>query len=346
MIASLVDEAVRHGARQRKACEIVGITARTLERWRGQQIGDDRRAGPRRRPANALSPIERSKVLRVLRSTQYRDMSPKYIVPALADLGVFLASESTMYRLMRQEGELEHRGRARRPTQHTLHAWTATGPDQLWSWDITYLPTPIRGVFVYLYLFIDVWSRKIVGWDVYEAESAELGSQLFQRVAVGTGVDPSGIVLHADNGGPMKGSTMLLTLERLGVMPSFSRPSVSNDNPFSEAVFRTLKYVPSYPRKPFQDLEHARTWVAQFVRWYNDEHHHSGIRYVTPSQRHAGADVAILRRRSGLYQQARRRRPERWSGAVRNWNHVDQVTLNGGRQHRPKEAQAANREAA
>ena len=160
-----------------------------------------------------------------------------------------------------------------------------------------------------------------------------------------SGVDPRGIVLHADNGGPMKGSTMLLTLEKLGVMPSFSRPSVSNDNPFSEALFRTLKYVPSYPRKPFEGIGQARAWVAQFVHWYNQEHRHSGIRYVTPNQRHAGEDVAILRRRRALYEEARRHRPERWSQGTRNWDHVTEVTLNGGRHHRPKEGQAINNSA-
>jgi transposase InsO family protein len=175
---------------------------------------------------------------------------------------------------------------------------------------------------------MDIWSRKIVGWDVYDVEAAELAAILFTDTCGRHDLDPRGIVLHADNGGPMKGATMVATLERLGVLASFSRPSVSNDNPFSESLFRTLKYRPEYPTQPFADLAAARAWVRAFVRWYNTEHLHSAIRFVTPDDRHAGRDVALLAARHLVYERARARRPERWSRNTRNWTPIEAVALN------------------
>jgi transposase InsO family protein len=186
----------------------------------------------------------------------------------------------------------------------------------------------IRGVFYYLYLVVDVYSRKIVAARVYGEESPLHSAALIQEAVDREGVDAGDLVLHADNGGPMKGSTMLATLQRLGIISSFSRPSVSDDNPFSEALFRTLKYHPGYPRKPFADIESARRWVAGFEAWYNHEHLHSGIRYVTPSDRHAGRDKTILARRACVYRAARRRAPRRWTGATRDWTPIGAVYLN------------------
>lgn len=177
-------------------------------------------------------------------------------------------------------------------------------------------------------LIIDVWSRKIVGWDVYDVESADLAAALFTTTCQTHSLDPQGIVLHADNGGPMKGATMVVTFERLGVLASFSRPSVSNDNPFSESLFRTLKYRPEYPTQPFADVAAARTWVDTFKRWYNTAHLHSAIRFVTPEDRHAGRDTAILVARLAVYEQARGARLDRWSGAIRNWEPVTDARLN------------------
>ena len=136
------------------------------------------------------------------------------------------------------------------------------------------------------------------------------------------------VVLHSDNGSPMKGATMLATMQKLGVVPSFSRPSVSNDNPFSESLFKTLKYVPSYPSKPFESLEEVRRWVEIFADWYNYSHHHSGLKFVTPAQRHNGGDIAILEYRKSVYEKARKQHPERWSGEIRNWDHETVVMLN------------------
>ncbi len=218
----------------------------------------------------------------------------------------------------------------------------ATGPNAVWSWDISFLKSPIRGVFFYLYLIVDVWSRKIVGFEVHDRESSELAAALVRRACMSEGVDASSLlVLHSDNGGPMKGSTMLATLERLGVIASFSRPRVSDDNPFSESLFRTLKYRPEYPELPFSSLEHARAWVARFVEWYNNEHRHSAIRFVTPAQRHDGSDLAILEQRKAVYERARRRHPERWTGECRDWSPIEIVELNPARENRCESTEEA-----
>lgn len=331
MIIALVDEAVANRARRREACAVLGVSARMVERWRAAQSRgkvEDMRCGPRNAPVNKLSTAERRKILDVMNSGKFRDLSPHQIVPQLADEGRYLASESTLHRILREAELNTHRGRAKAPVRRPRSSQIACGPNQVWSWDITYLKSPIRGVFYYLYMIMDVWSRKIAGWEVHEAESAELASALFVKTYRQLGVDPAGIVLHSDNGGPMKGSTMVVTLQRLGVLASYSRPGVSDDNPFSEALFRTLKYRPDYPQAPFTGAEAAREWVAGFVRWYNTEHLHSAISFVTPEDRHSGRDKALLARRSLVYANARESRPERWARQTRSWNYVEKVELN------------------
>jgi putative transposase len=270
-------------------------------------------------------------VLRVLTSDRFRGMSPKQVVPDLADEGVYLASESTLYRLQRRHGL---RGAAR-SVHRTVEARArrvhrATGKNQVWSWDITWLPTTVRGRFLYLYLIMDVWSRRIVGWTIAERESSEIAAELITQVCRDEHVDPDGLVLHSDNGHPMRGNTMLTTLRWLGIVPSFSRPHVSDDNPYSEALFRTMKHanVPAYPRRPFASIAEARAWVGRFAAWYNGTHRHSAIRYVTPDQRHSGADNRILERRAAVYETARRSNPQRWTTTTRDWSPIVVVELN------------------
>lgn len=331
MIRGLIDEAVASGARRARACAALGISARTVQRWgAGERRGEpcDMRRGPNCEPHNKLSAFERKRVLETVNSPRFRDLPPSQIVPLLADEGRYLASEATMYRIMREESLLAHRGSAKPLERRGPNAHTATAADQVWSWDITYLKTPVRGVFNYLYLIMDVWSRRIVGWGVYDVELADLAAGLFRRTCRERGVRSEGIVLHSDNGGPMKGATMVATLEKLGVLASFSRPGVSNDNPFSEALFRTLKYCPEYPRGGFADLDSARRWVARFVEWYNTVHLHSGIGFVTPEDRHTGRDIAILGNRRQVYDRARNRNPARWSRDTRKWNRAENVALN------------------
>ena len=304
------------------------ISPRTIERWKASESGEDGRKGPRKRPANKLSEMERKRLLQVVNSPEYRDLSPKQIVPRLADKGKYMASESTVYRVLHEEDLMAHRERSRPPVHNRPKELLATGRNQVWSWDITYLPSVVRGRFFYLYMVMDVWSRKIVGWEVHGYESMDLSSRMISRICTEMGIDEKQLRLHADNGGPMKGATMLATLQNLGVVPSFSRPSVSNDNPFSEALFRTLKYCPEYPGKPFENIDAAYDWVFVFVPWYNTEHLHSGIRFVTPDDRHFGREEEILNRRKSVYDKARRKNPERWSGETRNWNPVNTVVLN------------------
>jgi transposase InsO family protein len=250
-------------------------------------------------------------------------------VPQLADQGEYIASESSFYRILREADEQHHRGRSkppRAPCSPPRHR--ADGPRQLWSWDISWLAGPVKGSFFYLYLILDLYSRKIVGWEIFEAESAEYAAQLVQRAVLAEDCIDQPLVLHSDNGSPMKGATLLETLYRLGVVTSYSRPRVSNDNPFSESLFRTCKYRPAYPDQGFVSLEAARDWVQRFVRWYNQEHRHSAIQFVTPHERHEGLDQAILENRKLVYEQAKARHPERWSGATRNWDPVTEVSLN------------------
>lgn len=328
MVLACIDEAVQSGARRQRACAVLGLDRRTEQRWRSQGGGVDRRRGRTNAPPNKLSPAERRRVLETANSQEFRDLPPGQIVPRLADRGEYVASESTFYRVLRQEKQLAHRQRSRRPQYRRPQEHVASAPCQVWSWDITYLRSPIRGDFFYLYLIEDVWSRLIVGHSVHDHESMELSSELIDQAVATHAVKPERLVLHADNGGPMKGSTMLATLQRLGVVASFSRPRVSDDNAYSEALFRTLKHRPSFPTGSFDSLESARQWSDEFVRWYNTEHRHSGIRYVTPQQRHTGLDAPLLTRRHRVYAKARDEHPERWTGATRNWTPVADVRLN------------------
>jgi transposase InsO family protein len=327
-VLRLVTETVADGASQEKVCGMLGVTEKSVQRWRVKPVLGDQRRGPKTTPANKLSADERAKLVTVATNAEFREVSPHQIVPRLADRGEYLASESTIYRVMRAEKLMAHRGRSKPREVARPRAYEATGPRQLLSWDITYLRSQIAGQYFYLYLFLDVFSRKIVGWEVHDCESAEHSSRLLTKICLSEGIQKNQIVVHADNGGPMKGATILVTMQRLGVMPSFSRPSVSNDNPFSESLFKTLKYCPQYPSKPFATIEAARAWVGEFVTWYNTMHLHSAIGFTTPESRHCGDDTAILAKRKTVYELAKQQNPTRWSGKTRNWDKVETVRLN------------------
>jgi len=328
MITQLIKEATNSGARLGAAIDAIGLSIRTFQRWNLQDDGADRRRGPGSDPSNKLAPAERQNIIDIANSPAFRDLSPKQIVPQLADQGVYVASESSFYRVLREEGEINHRETARPATSRKTKEHVATGPCQVWSWDITYLKSPVLGQFFYLYLIMDVWSRKIVAATVFAKESNDYSAKLFVQACRRLRIDPEGLVLHSDNGGPMKGATMLATLQRLGVVPSFSRPQVSDDNPYSEALFRTMKYRPGYPSQAFPSLEASQTWVDDFGDWYNTKHLHSGIRFVTPDDRHFGREKALLNSRRELYEKARQQNPNRWSKNVRNWEPVETVFLN------------------
>jgi transposase InsO family protein len=340
MAIELIEEAVTAGARRFKACAVLEIDVRTLQRWQKalterDELADRRKAAAAARtPVNKLTDAEREAILAVCNDLAFQSLPPSQIVPRLADQGEYLGSESTMYRVLREADQVNRRGRAQAPrTVPKPAAHRATAPNEVWSWDITFLASCIRGAFYRLYMVEDVFSRKIVGWEVHEGESADHASVLIRKTCLAEGIHEAGLVLHSDNGAPMKGATMLATLQMLGVVPSFSRPSVSDDNPYSESLFRTLKYCPAYPNKPFESIEAARKWVHRFVRWYNNEHRHSAIRYVTPNQRHSGQEHPILKQRDTVYDAARKRNPERWSGKTRNWQPVKEVWLNPPKEH-------------
>jgi len=332
-IMALIKEARDSGARQSTACEIIGFSAKTLQRWSQSDNRQDGRIEVNQSPSNKLTELEYQRVIKVANQAEYADLSPSKIVPKLADNGTYIASESTFYRILNAEKQLQHRQKAKpvNPIKKP-RALCATAPNQLYSWDITYLPTQVRGIFLYLYLVMDIFSRKIVGWQVYPNESGAQAADLMTDICLRENIEPHQVTLHSDNGSPMKGATMLATLQQLGVVPSFSRPSVSNDNPYSESLFRTLKYRPEYPEKAFSNLEAARHWVTGFVGWYNEEHLHSEIKFVTPGQRHRGEDIEILANREQIYQAAKLRNPERWSGNTRNWEPVKEVYLNPEKQ--------------
>jgi transposase InsO family protein len=307
---------------------VIGIAVRSYQRWGKSPDQGDARHGPRGKPANSLSEEEKTELIAIATSVRFRELAPSQIVPILAEEGVYVASESSFYRVLRQEKLLAHRERSR-PRQHGRPAqYIATGPNQVWSWDITYLRSALRGQFYYLYMVVDVWSRKIVAWTIAQQESSEIAAAMITRASVENGVDRDQLVIHSDNGGPMKGATLLATLQFLGIVPSFSRPRVYDDNPYSEALFRTLKYRPEYPSLPFQSMQEAQQWVAGFVSWYNTEHRHSGIRFVTPQVRHAGQEAQVLEKRKDVYQEAKQKNPSRWTGTTRNWSPITEVSLN------------------
>lgn len=303
-------EAIKDGADPKKACDDVGINVRTFSRWKKENNRKDKRKGAEKKVYGAFTKEEEEKVLSVCNEKEYRNHNPKIIVPMLADKGIWVASERTMYRILKKHGQLTHRGKSKKPKMvKKPETQTITGPGQLWSWDITYIKRDIKGLYFYLYLFMDVWSRKIVASYVSPQETSEEAAMIMEGLSKKYNIE--GLRLHSDNGSPMKGSTMLATLHDLGVLASFSRPRVSEDNPYSESLFKTMKYKDTYP-KNFATIESAKDWINNFIEWYNKEHLHSQIGYVTPESRHEGNDLAILQTRQETYKKAKEQYPERW----------------------------------
>lgn len=314
------------------ACKELGISQRTLQRWRSSStpLEDQRPVAKRPTPKNKLSKQEVAEVLRIVNRPEFQSLPPSQIVPELADQGMYIASESTMYRILREHKMQNHRGRAKKPSSKPVSTHCATGPNQVWMWDITWLSGPARGIYFYLYLILDLFSRKIVAWEIWPEESAENASILIRRAVLSEQCTKSTapLILHSDNGSPMRGATLLETLYTLGIIPSRSRPRVSNDNPYAEAAFRTCKYRPNYPASGFATLSEARAWVLAFVRWYNFEHKHSGINFLTPNDRHTGKAKSVLAQRQKVYEAAKALHPERWSRQIRDWSLDDEVWLN------------------
>ena len=344
VLVELLDEGISHGASAKAIADLFGVTTRTLRRWglmiRSEGFSCDRRKGAARHVAHRFSQEERKIVLATINDPRFADLTPSQMVAILAEEGVYVGSESTIYRIMREEGLVNHRGRSRPPREpREPPMLEATGINQVLAWDITLLPGPIKGQFYYLYMVIDVWSRRILGVEVHDCECGELAKHFFERVCRDEGISSNtATVLHSDNGAPMRSYTLSAKLAELGISLSFSRPRVSNDNAYAESWFRTMKYHQSYPVRRFRDLLSVRAWVDGFVDWYNTEHRHSGIKYVTPNQRHHGEADAICSVRQQTYELARQQHPRRWARPPRDWSQPQIVRLN---HPRPQEAVAA-----
>jgi len=322
----LIKEAIRSGARQCKSCEILELSERTFQRWLKDTDREDKRKGSIRKVGNKLNDKEKEMIINTACSPEYRDFTPYQIVADLSSKSVYIASESSFYRALREKKLIKHRSMSKvsRKRQAPIER-VATAANQLYSWDITYLSTNVNGIYYYLYLIMDVWSRCIVGWSIHESESSEYSEKLIEQTIKEQ--NATGVVIHSDNGKPMRNGNITSLFQRLGIISSYSRPRISTDNAYSESLFKTMKYRVNYPKR-FSNILEAIDWVGNFVNWYNEEHKHSGIKYVTPAQRHNNTDVAILARRAGTYQEAKKKHPERWSRHTRDWSKETVVKLN------------------
>ena len=332
-------EAGTAGAGLAAICATLAVSTRTLQRWRSG-TGGDARKGAAKHVANKLSIAEAQAVVDIACCPEYRGMTPMEIVPTLAANDRYLASESTFYRVLKSRNLLHHRSSsapAQRPNRPA--ELIATAPNQVWSWDITYLRSLVAGIYYFAYLVMDIYSRKIVGWEIAASESDSISAAMMARLNLEQ--DLRGLHLHSDRGNPMKGATMVMKLYELGVMASYSRPRVSDDNPYSEALFKTAKYHKTYPGKFTSEAE-ARAWFAEFIHWYNTEHLHSAIGYVTPTARHQGIAQAIYDKRNKTYARAQAAHPERWANKLKVWAGPAMVYLNPSEetkfQNKPKAA--------
>ncbi|HFK8193517.1 TPA: IS3 family transposase, partial [Escherichia coli] len=290
----MVSEAVSSGARKTQACQYIGISVRTLQRWmQGGVVHADQRPGASRHaPGNKLSETERLRILDVCNSPEFASLSPNIIVPTLAERVVYIASESTFYRVLKSANQLTRRTREHQYKRPEV--LKAVAPNQVWSWDISYIPSRVKGQHFYLYMSVDIYSRKIIAAEVFTKESGQYAAELLQRAVWNEKCSSRNLVLHFDNGGPMRSCTILSKMYTLGVLSSYSRPRVSNDNLYSESLFRTIKYCSWWPENGFRTIDEARSWLSKFTQWYNLEHKHSGIKYVIPDERHRGIDAQIL----------------------------------------------------
>ena len=279
------------------ACTALSVARATFYRRRSPTTGHRQ---PRPTPARALSEKERDKIFDTLCSERFVDRAPAEVVATLLDEDVYLCSERTMYRVLDSREAVQERRAQRSHPEYKKPELMATGPNQVWSWDITRLLGPKKWSYFYLYVVLDIFSRYVVGWMVADRENSALAGRLIQQSCLKHGVQPRVLTLHSDRGAPMTSQCTAQLLADLGVTRSLSRPQVSDDNPFSEAQFKTLKYHPSFPGQ-FQDQHQAKNFCRSFFRWYNAEHRHGGISMLTPEQVHFGhADQVIARRKAVL----------------------------------------------
>lgn len=301
-----------------RACAAFGVSPRT---WRHRRQAADGRLPPRpsrAKPVNELvmpewriSDVERNEIRAVLCTPEFCDLAPAQIYTTLLDRGVYLCSERTMYRLLAEGDLVGERRRGHQPRPKTPPRLVATRPNEVWSWDISRLRGPRVRVWFYFYVLLDIFSRKIVGWAVDTTESDRVAKRLITHTCVAERVGPEELALHSDRGAQMTSNTIAELLEDLGVTRSLSRPRTSDDNPYSEAAFKTVKYRPTYPDR-FDDIDHARAWMREFVEWYNHQHYHSGVAYLHPADVHAGTTSPIIAARQHVLDAAYTVEPQRF----------------------------------
>lgn len=325
-IVESIAEAREKGVSQSVACNDCGLSTRTFQRWINSEITEDKRSNNSFTTSNALSRKEEQEILRLVCLPKYRDLTPNQIVPILAENGLYIASERTVYRLLKKQGMNVKRGRDKAPKRSRPEQYIATDKNQVWVWDITYLPTNHKNTFFYLYAIIDIWDRSVVGWTISDRESGLEAAILLHRTCIRQGVKYDSLIVHQDNGSPMISVEFLSALSIWG-KPSFSRPGVSDDNAYAESFFRTAKYNQRYPVR-FNDLAESKSWASGFIEYYNNKHRHSGIKFLTPMQRRNGEEAAILAAREKTYKEAKKTNPGRWSGNTRDWSPISCVYLN------------------
>jgi putative transposase len=292
------------------ACRALGVPRASL--YRRMLPSAPRRIRPT--PARALDAAERQAVLEALHSERFRDKAPAEVYATLLDENIYLCSIRTMHRILAQQGELKERRNQLRHPQYTKPELLATGPNQVWSWDITKLLGPAKWTYFHLYVILDIFSRNVVGWMVAPRETAELAKRLIAATCQKQGIAAGSLTIHADRGTSMTSKPVALMLADLGVTKTHSRPHVSDDNPYSESQFKTLKYRPEFPDR-FGSIEDARAFGQRFFPWYNHEHHHSGIALLTPDMLHYGMASEIIEQRQNVLDAAYARNPERFPHA-------------------------------
>ena len=299
-------------------CFYLGLSERTVQRWKKEGLRD-RRKNSKKKVARKLSAEEEQEVYEALCSDECKEMNPHEAFNYLLDKGIYIASESTFYRILSKRGALAHRTEERisGESRHKPDELKAFAKNQVWMWDITWLKSPVTGIYYYAYVIEDLFDRSIVGWAIHEKESDIHSTELFESVCMRERAHP--LFVHSDNGNPMKGITLVAFYYRLGIIPSFSRPRVSDDKPIIESFFKTLKYTCGYP-KCFSGIGHAKKWFADFIHWYNYEHSHSGLQYVTPMQKRNGEHIIIYAKRNKTLEDARRKNPLRWNkGSIKKY---------------------------
>jgi transposase InsO family protein len=309
---------------------VLGVNIRTIQRWKIKGL-KDKRKGSIKHVHNKLSDAEEHKIVEIATSDKHKDKTPGEIVAELATEGEYIGSVRSIYRVFKRCNIVSIDKHKKKKKVEPAEV-KASRSDELWSWDISWLKSTTRGLYYYLYLFTDIFDRYIVGWAVHTEESGELAKELFEEISRKYNV--KGVTLHSDNGGPMKNHTFRATLEKLEVLQSFSRPSVSNDNAYSESLFSTLKRNAGYP-KCFKTIEEAKEWISKFVYWYNNEHMHTRLNYITPAQRRGGMYAEIFQRRNETFESARLAHPERWTRNTKLWHIKDEIFLKKGN-HRKK----------